>query len=151
MHSWGGSCWQQYCDWRQNKAPMRINPASGVTDCFTTALQHFKDTSDSVRKVSEWRHFLPEASVALGTSWGSAVDWGCLPTSLQHPASETEECDPWLSFSIVQQNSNVTVLSCTLAGLAVRFFLAGLACGSVWLLADWPPSPLQAWKASTET
>lgn len=33
---------------------------------------------------------------------------------------------------------------CTLAGLAVRFLLAGLACGSVWLLADWPSSPLQA-------
>lgn len=75
-------------------------------------------------------NFLPEASVELGTSWGSAVDWGCLPTSLQHPVRD-RKCVPWLTFSIVQQNSKVNVLSCTLAGLAVRFFLAGLACGSV--------------------
>lgn len=37
-------------------------------------------------------------------------------------------------------------LHCTLAGLDVRFLLAGLASGSVWLRAAWPPSPLQAWR-----
>lgn len=36
------------------------------------------------------RHFIPEASVESGTSWGSAADWGCLPTSLQHPVREME-------------------------------------------------------------
>lgn len=35
-------------------------------------------------------------------------------------------------------------LGCTLAGLDVRFLLAGLASGSAWLRAAWPPSPLQA-------
>lgn len=80
------------------------------------------------------RGFLPEASVALGTSWGSAVDWGCLPMNLQHPVPETKrkrKSVSLLDLSIAQQNSDVNVLSSTLAGLAVRFLLAGLACGSV--------------------
>lgn len=42
-------------------------------------------------KVEFFKRFLPEASVVLGTSWGSAVDWDCLPTSLHHPVIETEK------------------------------------------------------------
>lgn len=45
---------------------------------------HFISGSDFF-SLQDVRGFLPEASVALGTSWESAVDWDCLPMNLQHP------------------------------------------------------------------